>query len=1115
MGGTCYPSGGFYVKTSLRLVNYLVIAVLALSAGVGSASAQVTLAANPTSLSFAAQPGGPSMALPLTVTATSTLTFAAIATTTSGGGWLTVSSGAPQTPTTIFVQASPGSLGAGTYTGSVMIVALGAANSPLVVPVTMTIGLVSGQLSVTPASLSFSYTAGGALPVAQNLLVSSTTIAQVIFTATASTSTGGNWLSVSPAGGITPANISAAADPTGLAPAVYSGTITLTPTSGGGSFQVAVTLTVSGTPQLAASPGSLTFRYQIGQAAPAQRTVSLSSGGISVSFAATSSGGSWLVVTPASGATPSDLTVGVSPAVLATLPANTYSGSITIFAPQPSNSPLVVPITLLVSTTPFLTVTPDPPLSFTMPPGGALPANQNLSVGSTSTGTALPFTVTASTTTGANWLSANPVGGTTPATVAVSVGTAATALLPGTYSGTIAITPTTVGISPVFVSVTLTVSNVPSLVLDPPSMVFFNYQIGKGQPATQTVEVKSTGVPAPFTTQVSTTTGGAWLLISPTSGATQATVSVWVNPVGLAAGKYEGSVTFTPTGAGAASQVLQVTLNVSNTALMNVSPGTLSFDFVLGATATKTPTVSLTSTGDPLNFTLTWTMASGGSSWLAVMQNAGTTPANLTVVVYAASLAVGTYTGSITVTATGANSQTIPVTARVTSGGNLSASPTSLAFSQPVGGAAPPAQTVALSTSGTSVRFTATPSTTTGVNWLAVNPPTDSTPANLSVSVDTSLIAQPGTYYGSITIQSPEAANSPITIAVTFTVGPSLTITLSPASLQFSYQTGSSAPAAQKVAVNSSGVSLNFTAAANTQSGGAWLSVTPAAGSTPGELNVSVSPSSLSAATYNGTVTVTSASASNSPQTVSVTLTVTQPEPVLAGVANAASYARGTLAVGEIVYLEGTNIGPPTLTTLRVTGGRVDTVLANTRILFDGTAAPLIYVSSTKSSAVVPYALAGRASTRIQVEYQSVRSSALEFRLADSAPGIFSLDASGLGQGAVLNQDYSVNGPANPAPKGSVVMVYATGEGQLFPPVLDGSIGPGVPPFPMAVLPVSVSIGGRPAQVFYAGQAPNFVSGVLQVNARIPDDAPSGAAVPIVITVGSANSQAGLTLAVR
>jgi uncharacterized protein (TIGR03437 family) len=294
--------------------------------------------------------------------------------------------------------------------------------------------------------------------------------------------------------------------------------------------------------------------------------------------------------------------------------------------------------------------------------------------------------------------------------------------------------------------------------------------------------------------------------------------------------------------------------------------------------------------------------------------------------------------------------------------------------------------------------------------------------------------------------------------------------------------------------------------------------VTPAAWSTPGELNVSVSPSGLSAATYNGTITVTSASASNSPQTVSVTLTVTQaplPEPVVAMVANAASYARGTLAVGEIVYLEGTNIGPPTLTTLRVTGGRVDTVLANTRILFDGIAAPLIYVSSTKSSGVVPYALAGRASTRIQVEYQGVRSTALEFRLADSAPGIFSLDASGLGPGAILNQDFSVNLPSNPAPKNSVVMVYATGEGQLTPPVADGSIAPSAPPFSVPVLPVSVTIGGRPAQVLYRGQAPNFVSGVLQVNVRVPDDAPSGAAVPIVITVGSANSQAGLTLAVR
>jgi uncharacterized protein (TIGR03437 family) len=232
-------------------------------------------------------------------------------------------------------------------------------------------------------------------------------------------------------------------------------------------------------------------------------------------------------------------------------------------------------------------------------------------------------------------------------------------------------------------------------------------------------------------------------------------------------------------------------------------------------------------------------------------------------------------------------------------------------------------------------------------------------------------------------------------------------------------------------------------------------------------------------------------------------------------VVNAASYVPGDLTVGEIVYLEGAEIGPPVLTPLRVTGGRVDTILADTRILFDGIPAPLIYVSSTRSSAVVPYALIGRASTRIQVEYRNLRSNPLEFRLSGAAPGLFALDASGRGPGAILNQDYTVNHPNNPAPRGSVVMLYGTGEGQLVPPVADGSITPSVLPLPAPLLPVTVTIGGRPAQVHYAGPAPGNVAGLLQVNVGIPADVTPGATVPVVVTVGMASSQAGLTLAVR
>ncbi len=74
-----------------------------------------------------------------------------------------------------------------------------------------------------------------------------------------------------------------------------------------------------------------------------------------------------------------------------------------------------------------------------------------------------------------------------------------------------------------------------------------------------------------------------------------------------------------------------------------------------------------------------------------------------------------------------------------------------------------------------------------------------------------------------------------------------------------------------------------------------------------------------------------------------------------------------------------------------------------------------------------------------------------------SVPGIFTLDASGSGQAAVLNQDWTVNRPPQPAPRGSVVMVFLTGAGQTTPPGDEGAIN--TDPWPVPTLPVEAMIG--------------------------------------------------------
>ena len=128
-----------------------------------------------------------------------------------------------------------------------------------------------------------------------------------------------------------------------------------------------------------------------------------------------------------------------------------------------------------------------------------------------------------------------------------------------------------------------------------------------------------------------------------------------------------------------------------------------------------------------------------------------------------------------------------------------------------------------------------------------------------------------------------------------------------------------------------------------------------------------------------------------------------------AGVVNAASYASGGISPGEILTLFGSRMRPTTLTGLTITDGKVDSLLAETRVLFDGIAAPLVYVWDKQVSAVAPFEIAGKESTQVEVEYRGQRSTAVTIPVVPAKPGIFALDATGQGPGAILNQDFSGN----------------------------------------------------------------------------------------------------------
>lgn len=200
------------------------------------------------------------------------------------------------------------------------------------------------------------------------------------------------------------------------------------------------------------------------------------------------------------------------------------------------------------------------------------------------------------------------------------------------------------------------------------------------------------------------------------------------------------------------------------------------------------------------------------------------------------------------------------------------------------------------------------------------------------------------------------------------------------------------------------------------------------------------------------------------------------PKPVVLAVKNAASWDDRGVAAGEIVVIGGQNLA----------GDQV-------RVLFDGVPAPVIYALPNQLAAVVPYVAALKARTHIQVESQGSRSDSFEVGVVAASPGLF--------------------GAPGTAARGDVITLYATGEGVTDPPGMDGRITGDILPKP--VQKCAVSIGAVAAEVLYCGAAPGAITGLLQVNVRVPMELMPADNVPVILTIGGVPSQSGVVLSVR
>ena len=282
-----------------------------------------------------------------------------------------------------------------------------------------------------------------------------------------------------------------------------------------------------------------------------------------------------------------------------------------------------------------------------------------------------------------------------------------------------------------------------------------------------------------------------------------------------------------------------------------------------------------------------------------------------------------------------------------------------------------------------------------------------------------------------------------------------------------------------------------------------------------------------------GSASVTLVAAPNSGAVLSATVAIagvsvtvaqpaapTGPLPTIKSVVNAASFIGGPVSPGEMVTIFGSGIGPATVAgaTTDPATGKLATTIGGVQVLFNGVPAPMIYASGTQVSAVVPYEMAPVANPSVWIEYVGQVSSAYQLNSVTTAPGLFTGNASGSGPGAILNQDNSRNGPGHAAAKGSIVQLFMTGEGQTSPQPVTGKMTtatlppPQVTPAPL--LPIQVLINRQLAPYTYAGEAPGMVAGVMQLNVRIPANAPSGP-LAIQVSVGGNMSQSGITVTVQ
>ncbi|MBY0508065.1 MAG: hypothetical protein K2X03_29400 [Bryobacteraceae bacterium] len=978
--------------------------------------------------------------------------------------------------------------------------------------------LLSAQQTLTFAPTSLSFTSiGGVSPALQQVSIAlqpGAPVQQVIVGGSPEVS-GQTWLNPvfvpGTPGQLGPgARIDVRMNPAGLPNGTSRGTIGVTLILTNASLTsgvIPVTLMVSGVaggggpgPTLLVSPAQLSFVSPV-NGLPAEQQF-----GISTSVTARlpftlAPSSPWLVLLASAGTTPDIVRVRVNTNGLT---PGTYSGSIVLNANGAAVPTVSIPVSLTISAPPP-TVSPAA-LTFTMLEGGPVPAPQTLTINSS---VPLPYDVSAFQP----WLELSPVRGNAPGSVSVRI-------IPlnysaGTYQDNIRVGFATTAIN---IPVTYRVDrNLRDLRFSSPDAVF-EYQKGGPLPAPQTIAFTALdGQPVPYTIS----SDSAWLTVTaPANRTTPGPITLALAPevvAGLPARTYSGAVTVNTPNASRPQSVLPVAVRISDRPVLMSSGVPFRFSASpLGGDSPPPQTRQILASSGALNLTAS-VMSERFPGAFSVSLDQSVTPATLTVrVTPPPGLGPGLYIETVTLRSP-VSTLEIPIFLNVSLAPRLVPSLTEMNFTSANRYAS---QTLRVTSTASNFLYTAAALAQGPVaNWLSLGSQSAVTPGFLSVAVNPGSLPE-GTYYGSITLLALGADNPVTAVPVTLTIPPSDTaLRAAPTNLSFTQPQGGPPPEASRVDITSvQAVPFRATTSISSPAGADWLVVSPQGTMTNSWLEVALAPSAaaLPLGNYQALINV---SGPNSPNTTPIEVrlsVVTGPPPVptISGVGNAATFAPPPLSPGMLVTITGRNLGPTPGVEGALANGRFTTSVAGVQVFFDNLPAPILFASGSQINAIVPYAVAFRASTQIVVQSGALRSSAFLSPLSDTAPGIFTVDGR---RAAALNQDGSVNSPQNPASPGSVLVLFLTGEGLTTPPAADGELIPANNlRQPRGRVRVRLNDAELPAsEVFYAGSAPGLVSGLMQINFRLPPGSPTNAATTVEISVGDVYSPPGTTVSVR